>query len=232
VTPAKAQRKKLEAELKDLSMELVKLRNPNPDALSPRRTEVETRLSELRVALQSLERERERALQSGLPDPDPLNIGRGTISETKRCVAIRHSSGTRCRNAHNPGMTVCDRHGGKAPQIVKSAKTRLEDLTHPAISALRDVINAALETGDHTNVLRACQLVLDRTGFHPKQDHSINASGLNTQTLGHLNSLSTDELLARADELHRQIKEFSSPKAQLRLEIDSMKEELVAEEEI
>ena len=54
-------------------------------------------------------------------------------------------------------------HGGKAPQVEKTARKRLAALVEPAIVALRK----ALEADDLNATLRAARLVLDRTGYGP-----------------------------------------------------------------
>ena len=56
-------------------------------------------------------------------------------------------------------------HGGKAPQVEMSARERLAALAEPAIDALK----RALDDEDIRATLRAAQLILDRTGFHPTQ---------------------------------------------------------------
>ena len=58
---------------------------------------------------------------------------------------------------------MCSMHGGKAPQVRETARERLAALAEPAIDALK----RALEAEDINAMIRAAQLILDRTGFGP-----------------------------------------------------------------
>lgn len=97
-----------------------------------------------------------------------------------RCTANAKSSGERCRRRPVPGAAVCPMHGGKAPQVAKSARRRLLDAVDPAISTLvlpleeavrRAETEAASGTiSDATLELLAdlrlvSEAVLDRTGY-------------------------------------------------------------------
>ena len=83
----------------------------------------------------------------------------------RQCTAKSKQSGERCRRAPIRGGNVCSMHGGGSPQAQKSARERLASLAEPAIDALK----RALEDGDISATIRAAQLILDRTGFHPTQ---------------------------------------------------------------
>src|SRR3954451_8584111 len=63
------------------------------------------------------------------------------------------------------GSTVCATHGGQAPQVKKSARQRLAELVEPALKGL----HKALKSGEIPSIVKAAQIVLDRTGFHPTQ---------------------------------------------------------------
>lgn len=58
---------------------------------------------------------------------------------------------------------MCASHGGRAPQVKKGAKERLAELIEPALAGL----HKALQSNDLTSIVKASQIVLDRTGFHP-----------------------------------------------------------------
>jgi len=90
------------------------------------------------------------------------------------------------------GQTVCQLHGGKAPQALRKAEERMRDLVHPAISALERLIN--------DNDFSATRYVLDYAGFRAGVsdqpdvaaqamrvtiafDHTEHANGTNTLTL-------------------------------------------------
>ena len=83
----------------------------------------------------------------------------------QRCTA-RVSDGSRpCARWAINGSTVCATHGGQAPQVKKSAKERLAELVEPALKGL----HTALKSGEIPSIVKAAQIVLDRTGFHPSQ---------------------------------------------------------------
>jgi hypothetical protein len=55
----------------------------------------------------------------------------------QKCQA-RISNGSRqCERWAINGSNVCATHGGRAPQVKRSAKERLEELVDPAIGGLR-----------------------------------------------------------------------------------------------
>jgi hypothetical protein len=66
-------------------------------------------------------------------------------------------------------------HGGKIPTVQKAARERLLALVEPALDVLLRMLRAAppcehcgrSDVDRDPVVLRAAQLVLDRTGFHP-----------------------------------------------------------------
>ena len=83
----------------------------------------------------------------------------------QKCQA-RISEGSRqCERWAINGGSVCATHGGRAPQVKRSAKERLEELVDPAIIGLR----RAIKSNDIGASVRASQIVLDRTGFHPSR---------------------------------------------------------------
>src|SRR3954454_2149212 len=83
----------------------------------------------------------------------------------QRCTA-RISDGSRpCARWAINGSTVCATHGGQAPQVQRSAKERLAELVEPALKGL----HTALKSGEIPSIVKAAQIVLDRTGFHPTQ---------------------------------------------------------------
>lgn len=87
------------------------------------------------------------------------------MNESRRCTAHSSQTGERCKRSAIKGGTVCASHGGRAPQVKKSAKERLAELVEPALEGL----HTALKSGEIPSIVRAAQVVLDRTGFHPTQ---------------------------------------------------------------
>ena len=84
---------------------------------------------------------------------------------TRQCTATSKRSGGRCKNPPIAGGHVCRFHGGASPQAQRSARQRLMELAEPAVEALR----VALESDDIRAIIRAAQIVLDRTGYGPSQ---------------------------------------------------------------
>lgn len=94
------------------------------------------------------------------------NGGPLSVDTSRQCTAhLRDGSGKRCRKPAVLGTTVCASHGGAAPQVKRSAKQKLAELIEPALAGLR----IALESNEISSIIKAAQIVLDRTGFHPSQ---------------------------------------------------------------
>jgi hypothetical protein len=87
------------------------------------------------------------------------------MDESRRCTAHSSQTGERCKKAAIKGGAVCASHGGRAPQVQRSAKERLAELVEPALKGL----HKALRSGEIPSIVKAAQIVLDRTGFHPTQ---------------------------------------------------------------
>lgn len=97
------------------------------------------------------------------------------LAAGRQCTATSKQSGERCKRAPIVGGFVCDIHGGGTPAVKKSARERLLAMVDPALDALL----RALQSGppcEHCGrsdsdkdpvVIRAAQLVLDRSGYHP-----------------------------------------------------------------
>ena len=106
----------------------------------------------------------------------------------QRCSA-RISDGSRqCERWAINGSNVCATHGGRAPQVKRSAKERLAELVEPALAGL----HTALKSGEIPSIVKAAQIVLDRTGFHPSQ--AIELTGKDGGPIEAVNILSLDRL--------------------------------------
>lgn len=93
------------------------------------------------------------------------------VARKQKCSAKSSRTGKPCQRWAINGSTVCQVHGGSAPQVKNAAKQRLEDLVDSAMSCLKRAIK---QTGDLPTGVRASQIVLDRTGYHPKQTVEID----------------------------------------------------------
>lgn len=91
----------------------------------------------------------------------------------RQCTATSRS-GERCRRQPIPGGSVCVMHGGSAPAVKKSARARLLEGADIAIDTLLDLLRwrppcehcGRSNVDDHV-LVRTCQVILDRSGFHP-----------------------------------------------------------------
>jgi hypothetical protein len=89
----------------------------------------------------------------------------------QRCTAHVSDGSRQCERWAINGGTVCATHGGRAPQVQKSARERLAELVEPALKGL----HKALKSDDLPTIVRASQIVLDRCGFHPTQCVELTA---------------------------------------------------------
>jgi hypothetical protein len=86
--------------------------------------------------------------------------------EARRCTAQSKQWRRRCRRTAIVGGRVCSAHGGKAPQVARSAAERLAALVDPAIAELARLVRRA---DSDTIKLAAIKDVLDRAGYKPKE---------------------------------------------------------------
>jgi hypothetical protein len=88
------------------------------------------------------------------------------MEDSRRCKAhLTDGSGRRCHKAAIQGGSVCGSHGGRAPQVKRTARQRLLEAADPAAARLVK----ALESEDERAAIAAAKLILDRAGLHPTQ---------------------------------------------------------------
>jgi hypothetical protein len=101
-------------------------------------------------------------------------LDRPAWSPARQCTATNRA-GERCQRQPIPGGHVCVMHGGAIPQVQRSARMRLLEGADLAIDYLLKLleprtpcVHCGRSDADRDPVVvRACQLVLDRSGFHP-----------------------------------------------------------------
>jgi hypothetical protein len=101
-------------------------------------------------------------------------LDRPVWNPARQCTATARS-GERCQRQPIPGGKVCALHGGRAPQVQQSARARLLAGADLAIDYLLNLLTpkppcehcGRSDAERDPVVVRACQLVLDRSGFHP-----------------------------------------------------------------
>jgi hypothetical protein len=94
------------------------------------------------------------------------------FAQGRRQVCTAHrSDGTPCRRWAMNGLFICATHGGKAPQCERSARKRLFDLVHPALSVFEEIVSAPSSAINPPHVrASAAATILDRTNLHPKSE--------------------------------------------------------------
>ena len=109
---------------------------------------------------------------------------RAAHGETSRqCTATAKGTGERCTRSAILGGFVCPMHGGKVPSVMKTARERLLAMSEPAVDALFRVLRphgppcevcGRSDADRDPVVVRAAQIVLDRTGFGPTQHLTVS----------------------------------------------------------
>ncbi len=83
-----------------------------------------------------------------------------------QCTATANATGQQCRRHAINGGTVCQVHGGAAPQVKAAARRRILELVDPALAQLATLLDSADESIRH----KAIKEILDRAGItEPKQ---------------------------------------------------------------
>lgn len=98
----------------------------------------------------------------------------------RQCKAHR-KNGEQCRRQAIIGGAVCIMHGGKAPQVIRSARERIDAMVDPALTQLARIV----EDGESDAVkLAAIKDVLDRAGYKPvekrenRNENTVSIGGL------------------------------------------------------
>lgn len=94
-----------------------------------------------------------------------------------RCSATLRS-GRPCRSWAVHGASVCNQHGGAAPQVRAAAQERLDRLANDAVGVLRDIMNNP--TLDPAVKIKAAAEVLNRHGNLEgikRSERDVNVSG-------------------------------------------------------
>jgi hypothetical protein len=101
----------------------------------------------------------------GLNDTKTPQKVRRRVSQPRiRCSRIK-ANGEQCKRWSRAGTTVCDSHGGKAPQTMAKAKERLFAAVDPVMSKLVEI---ALDDSRGNEQVRAATFLLERAGFTTK----------------------------------------------------------------
>lgn len=135
---------------------------------------------------------------------------------TRTCGATARN-GLPCRRYVGPGFTRCNLHGGATPLARQAATEALARAALPAAEAMFDIIDrfhhetcptCGLPNGDPTPVIRAAQIVLDRTGFGPSSTLHLEPPPQND--FAHL---PLSELADRAEEFARRLRAAADAEA-------------------
>jgi hypothetical protein len=143
--------------------------------------------------------------------PKQLSIMSNTSGHAALCGAATHN-GTPCKRPVKMGFTRCHKHGGASPEAKIKAEQAMALARMPAIEALYDVIDRFLSARCDTcglpnadaattrATIRACEVVLDRTGMPARaqvevvsqSDGGFTLSQLTAEERVELNGILTD----------------------------------------
>ncbi len=102
-----------------------------------------------------------------------------------RACTAKRTNGEPCKKPAIKGGTVCQTHGGSAPQVRRKAALRLLELVDPAIAVLaREMVNAD-KSADRQ---RAANSVLDRAGV-PRTATVIDGESAKSLLVERINAL-------------------------------------------
>jgi hypothetical protein len=132
----------------------------------------------------------------------------------RQCTATNRA-GERCRRQPIAGGDVCILHGGAAPQVQRSARQRLLAGADLAIDYLLNLLTpkppcehcGRSDADRDPVVVRACQLVLDRAGFHP------TLAVVHEQAPNEFEGLSVFAIADRAEEIAREARRMADAEA-------------------
>lgn len=100
-----------------------------------------------------------------------LSVRRPKGSEKRQCTAHR-KNGDRCKKPPILGGSVCEVHGGRAPQVREAARRRL---LAAADWLIADLLKIAKSSESDGVKLAAINSALDRAGFGAKQELYVEA---------------------------------------------------------
>ena len=81
----------------------------------------------------------------------------------RRLCTAKRSDGQPCRAPARHGATVCNAHGGRAPQVIHKAQSRVFEALDPVLASLIDMaLDSDLSPRDR---IAASRLVLDVAGL-------------------------------------------------------------------
>lgn len=120
-----------------------------------------------------------------MTDQPQAPMGISTPGLPARPCGAKRSNGEPCKKPAIKGGTVCQTHGGSAPQVRKKAALRLLELVDPAIAVLaREMVNAD-KSADRQ---RAANSVLDRAGV-PRTATVIDGESAKALLVERINAL-------------------------------------------
>jgi len=90
------------------------------------------------------------------------------------CTARSSRTGDPCRLPPMKGGTVCQKHGGRAPQVLAKAKVRLQMAADEAVKTVESILrDDSVSAADR---LKAAVILLDRAGFTTKTELEIGVT--------------------------------------------------------
>lgn len=115
-------------------------------------------------------------------------MGTTTSGLPDRPCRAKRTNGEPCKKPAIKGGTVCQTHGGSAPQVRKKAALRLLELVDPAIAVLAREMVQADKSADRQ---RAANSVLDRAGV-PRTATVIDGESAKSLLVDRINALRSE----------------------------------------
>lgn len=111
--------------------------------------------------------------------------------EPRKCSAKSSRTGAPCKKFAIVGGTVCDTHGGRAPQVREAARKRIESMVPDALTGIEQLAGIMGPGSQKDEVrLRALQDILDRAGLKGADKLEVSEQHLSNEQL--------DDLIAAA----------------------------------
>jgi hypothetical protein len=105
----------------------------------------------------------------------------------KKCSAKSSRTGEPCKKYAIVGGSVCDTHGGRAPQVREAARRRIEAMVPDALDGIELLAGITGPGSQKDEVrLRALQDILDRAGLKGADKLEVSEQQLSNEQLDDL----------------------------------------------
>ena len=119
-----------------------------------------------------------------------------------QCTAQRKRGQGRCTRHAIEGGNVCIMHGGKAPQVMRSARERIAEMVDPALGVLYKAMKMRAKGSPAPLAVVAARDILDRAGYKATDKLVLSGTGPGGEIVY---SKAADILKAEFDALHERL---------------------------